>query len=158
VATGGPTRRAADSATSTPPASQLGAGGDAFCAEPEASGACFPAEELAEHDGQERLDDDGGDDVSHGSLLKLSVKPTTSSSRLMPRPSPMTERPRAATSCPRLACLVIVIVIVVVEALVQHQEAKAADDHRDDNRDDIPADESQVDGVGQVSFGRPGEG
>ena len=52
---------------------------------------------------------------------------------------------------PRLACLVIVIV-VVIEALVQHQDAQAAEDHRDDDRDDIPADESQVDGVGQVTL------
>ena len=86
-----------------------------------------------------------------GSLVKLSVKPTDQFIQADAKAEPDDGKAARCHQRPRLAYLVIVIVIVI-EALVQHQEAKAADDHRDDNRDDIPADESQVDGVGQVSL------
>ncbi|HTU08267.1 MAG TPA: hypothetical protein VMG13_22160 [Trebonia sp.] len=54
--------------------------------------------------------------------------------------------------CPQLACLVIVVVIVVViEGLVQDPDANGADDHRDENRVDIPAEERILDDVGSVA-------
>jgi len=53
--------------------------------------------------------------------------------------------------CPHLACLVVIIVIVVMEALVQQPDANGADDQRDDNRVDIPAEERILDDVGRVT-------
>ena len=104
--------------------------------------------------GQERLDDNGGEDIMQGQVVGVEGEREAYGQIIHTGGNAEADNGKAVRGdhCPRLACLVVVIVvIIVIEGLVQHPDANGADDQWDENRVDIPTEERLLEDVGRVT-------
>ncbi len=147
----GVSRTMAATTTIMAPAASLREGGDALRVEPEPFRTYLPADELADHDGKERLDDNGGEDVMHGEVVEGERESYYQIIHTGGNAENDNRKAARGDQCPHLACLVVIIIVIVIEAFVQHPDANGAEDQRDDDRVDIPTEETVLDDVARVT-------